>query len=159
MARQVRLADTPATLEDWGTTILRVVTGTVFMVHGWQKLFEFGVGNVAQTFGSMGIPAPHAAAMVVSTLEFFGGAALILGLLTRWVSVPLTVQMAVAVLAVHLSKGFFVDKGGYEFALMMGTASAALVLLRPGALAVDNLLARRGAHWVRPSHRLSRARI
>jgi putative oxidoreductase len=136
-----------------------MVTGVVFMAHGCQKLFELGVGNVAQGFGAMGIPAPYAAAMVVSTLEFFGGAALILGLLTRWVSIPLTIQMAVAVLAVHLSKGFFVDKGGYEFVLLLGSATAALVLLGPGALAVDNLLARRGVHWVRPSQRVERARI
>jgi putative oxidoreductase len=159
MRDDVGFTDTSATAQDWGTTLLRVMIGVVFMVHGWQKLFEMGVGNVAQGFGSIGLPAPQAAAMVVSTLEFFGGAALILGLLTRWVALAFTIEMLVAVFAVHLPNGFFVSNNGYELALLLAAGSGALVLLGPGALAVDNFLARRGAHWVLPSPRFARSRV
>lgn len=124
----------------WGITILRVVVGIVFLVHGGQKLFVWGFGGVAAFMAKVGIPAPMLAAIVVTLVELLGGLALVLGLYTRWVAVPLAIDMAVAILVVHLPAGFFLPDG-YEFALTLLAANAALALLGSGKAAVDTLLA------------------
>ncbi len=128
--------------QGWGITALRVVVGIVFLMHGAQKLFVHGIGGVAGGFANAGFPLPGVSAAVVTLVEFFGGIALLLGLLTRWAALLLAINMAVAVLAVHLRQGFFLPRG-YEYALTLLAASAALVLNGSGELALDNLLWRR----------------
>ena len=59
--------------ERWGLTVLRVVVGIVVVIHGGQKLFVFGIHGVAGMMGTLGIPLPIGAAVVVSIVEFFGG--------------------------------------------------------------------------------------
>lgn len=130
-------------LQEWGIAILRVVVGIVFLVHGGQKLFLLGFGGVAEFFGQLGIPLPLFFAVVVTLVEFVGGAALILGLFTRLVAIPLAIDMLVATLLVHLPNGFSVANGGYEFTLVLLAASVALVLASPGEAALDKILAAR----------------
>ena len=85
----------------WGITLLRIVVGIVFVMHGQQKLFEMGVGGVGGFFASLGVPAPQLLAVVVSLLETVGGLALILGVLTRLFGLLLAGDMLVALLLVH----------------------------------------------------------
>ena len=94
-------------LQGWGITVLRVVVGMVFLVHGGQKLFVFGFGGVAAFLGQVGIPAPGLAAVILTAVESLGGLALLLGLFTRWAAIPLAIVMLVAILTVHLKAGFF----------------------------------------------------
>jgi len=63
----------------WGIKVLRVVVGIVFVMHGGQKLFICGVSGVAGFLGRVGIPLPLLSALVVTGVEFLGGAALLLG--------------------------------------------------------------------------------
>ncbi len=130
--------------QGWGITVLRVVVGIVFLVHGGQKLFVFGFGGVAGFMGQVGIPAPMLAAVVVTAVELLGGLALLLGLFTRWVAVPLAINMLVAILVVHLKAGFFLPNG-YEFALTLLGANVALALLGSGEASVDGVLEKRRA--------------
>jgi len=125
-----------------GITVLRVVVGIVFLAHGWQKLFGFGFHGVAGMFGGMGIPLPAVSAVVVTLVEFLGGAALIIGLLTRWAAALNGFDMVVAILVVHLKNGFL-KPGGFEHPLVMLAACIALVMLGPGAASVDGALAKR----------------
>lgn len=118
-------------------TVLRVIIGLVFVVHGYQKVFEMGLGGVGGFFGSLGVPAPQLAAVLVSFLELIGGALLILGLLVRPVAALLAADMLVALFMVHLPKGFYVAGGGYEFVLTLLGALVALVLGGAGAHALD----------------------
>ena len=123
----------------WGIALLRIVTGLIFFVHGWQKLFTFGYEGTTGAFTGMGVPLPAIAAALVIAVELLGGLALILGFMTRLAAVPLAINMLAALFLVHLSNGFFAQNGGYEFVLLLAAASLALALLGPGALALDNL--------------------
>jgi putative oxidoreductase len=127
---------------DWGLTVLRVVTGLVFFMHGYTKVFVWGFEGTAAGFGQMGIPLANIAGPFVGLLELLGGLALIAGLATRWISIPLAFTMLVAIVQVHLAKGFFAPEG-YEFPLMLLAATVGLTLTGGGALAVDNLIAAR----------------
>ena len=126
----------------WGITILRVVIGIVFFAHGWQKLFGMGVHGVAGFFGSAGIPLPLVSAGIVTAVECLGGAALIVGLATRWAAALNGFDMIVAILVVHLKNGFL-KPGGFEHPLTLLAACIALVALGPGAASVDGALAKR----------------
>ncbi|MCB0210381.1 MAG: DoxX family protein [Anaerolineae bacterium] len=134
---------------EWGLAILRIVVGIVFLVHGYQKLFLMGFGGVAGFFGSLGIPLPMVAAIVVTLLEFFGGLALILGFFSRWVSILLVIDMLVAIITVHLANGFSAGNGGYEFVLTLLAASAAIALAGSGALSIDSWLSDRQSSGTR----------
>ena len=126
----------------WGITILRVMVGIVFLAHGGQKVFVFGFSGVQGAFGQMGIPMPTVLGPFVALLELVGGLLLVVGVGTRWVSILLAIEMAVAVLKVHLSHGFFLP-GGFEYALMMFAASCAVALEGPGAAALGRTLSKK----------------
>src|SRR4029079_3412535 len=82
-------------------TLLRVVLGIVFLMHGYQKWFVMGIPGVTGFFTSVGAPMPGISAYVLATLELVGGIALILGLFTRIVAIPLMLDVAGAIILVH----------------------------------------------------------
>lgn len=139
MRTGLNLTETSPDMKDWGLTVLRIVVGVVFLMHGWQKLFDLGIPGVAGFFGDLGVPAPLLAATGVSVLEAVGGAALIAGLLTRPLAALLVMNMLGAALLVHAPNGFFLPNG-VEFVLLLGASSAALAISGPGVFAIDRVL-------------------
>jgi putative oxidoreductase len=135
-----RLAGPAPLHTDWGIAVLRVIVGFTFFMHGWQKLFQFGLPGVTNAFTQMGVPLPGVTAPLVSVLELVGGALLILGLLTRPAAILLAIDMLVATLLVHLPAGFFLPNG-VAFVLLLLAGAVALVLTGPGAFAVDRIIA------------------
>ena len=102
----------------WGIALLRVVTGAIFLMHGQQKLFEFGIGGVTGMMTGLGVPAPGLMALVVTFVELLGGIALILGAFTRIAAVLVAIDVLVAFFLVHLPNGFFATNGGVELVLL-----------------------------------------
>ncbi len=127
-------------LASCGLTILRIVVGAVFLTHGWQKIANMGFHGTGAMFAQIGIPLPHFSADVVILVEAIGGVALILGLLTRWASLLIAMDMLGAIYFVHLKNGFLVSHGGYEYALTLLAAALALAFGGGGSLAIDSLL-------------------
>lgn len=128
-----------ASAQAWGVLPLRLVVGLVFLMHGGQKLFVFGLEGTVAFMSQLGVPAPSLAAMVLIAVEMLGGLALILGLFARWAALLLAVDMLVAILTVHLRGGFFLPDG-YEFVLTLLAANVTLALLGPGDASVDRVL-------------------
>jgi putative oxidoreductase len=122
-----------------GLTVLRIVVGLVFIAHGAQKFFVYGLGGTAGAFGRMGIPLPAVTAALVATVELVGGAALVVGLYTRIAALLLAADMLGAIALVHVKGGFFLPSG-IEFALTLLAAAIPLLLAGAGEVAVDNVL-------------------
>jgi putative oxidoreductase len=124
---------------------LRIPIGIIFIAHGAQKLFGwfggYGLEGTGQFFGSIGLNPGYLMALLAGAAEFFGGLALVFGILVRPAAAALSFAMLVAIFAVHFSKGFFLDKGGYEYALALFAASLALLFSGAGRWSVDRALA------------------
>jgi putative oxidoreductase len=133
----------------WGTVALRVPAGIIFAAHGAQKLFGwfggYGLEGTGQWMDSIGLAPGYLMALLAGAAEFFGGLALIAGLLVRPAAAALAVAMVVAIFSVHIDKGLFVAKNGYEFALALLAIAVALVFSGAGRGSVDRVLSRRVA--------------
>lgn len=132
---------TPAQI-DLGLTILRVIIGIVFIAHGGQKLFVYGLDGVSAGFAEMGIPMAGLAGPAVALVEFLGGLALVVGLLTRLAAVGLGVTMLGAFFLVHLQAGFFMPNG-YEFVLVLLATVTLFAITGAGPLSLDARIAGR----------------
>lgn len=123
-----------------GATLIRVPLGVILMAHGAQKLFGwfggYGLAGTGQWMASVGLEPGFVMALLAGSAEFFGGLALILGLLTRPAAALTAFTMLVA-MTVHWGNGLFISNNGYEFALSLLAASAALIFLGGGTLSAD----------------------
>jgi putative oxidoreductase len=123
----------------WGIAILRVVTGIIFIGHGAPKFGWVGERNLAGTAGmleNIGVPLPQVSAAVLASFETFGGALLVIGLLTRVWSAGLAFAMLLAITLVHLPNGMF-GEGGYQWALLLMASALALLFEGAGRASLD----------------------
>jgi len=143
-----------ATSNDGVLTLLRLVLGIVFFLHGSQKVFGwfggYGFSGTMHFFtGMMHIPAPFAFLAIMA--EFLGGIGLIVGLLARVAAFGIFVNMCVAVMMVHFANGPFMNwagnqKGeGYEYHLLAIIVAVTIMIRGAGAFSVDHALASKGS--------------
>jgi putative oxidoreductase len=126
---------------DLGLAVLRIAVAAIFINHGFQKLFVYGFAGVTGAFSHMGVPLPGVMGPLIAVLEFFGGIALLVGFLTRLVTIGFVLDMLGAILIVQLKNGF----SHYELEFLLCASSLALFLTGGGQFSVDALLARRNS--------------
>jgi putative oxidoreductase len=123
-------------LTPYGTALLRIALGTMFLAHGLLKVFVFTLPGTAQFFAASGLPAW--AAYPVTFAEIAGGLLLIAGWRTRTVSLALLPVLLVATF-VHLPNGcvFSAPNGAWEYPAYLALLAVAQSMLGAGAFALD----------------------
>jgi putative oxidoreductase len=128
----------------WGDPVLlflRVATGLVFLTHGWQKL-QAGTELTSAFLNTLGFPAPELLAVLLIGVEIVGGLALIIGAYTRLAAKLTGIVAIIALLTVHVSKGYSATSGGYEYVLLLVAACAVLLVMGGGKWSVDKKVLR-----------------
>lgn len=124
--------------------VLRVPVGIILSAHGAQKLFAwfggYGLEGTGQWMESIGLAPGFLMALLAGSAEFFGGLALIAGLLTRPAALVSAFTMVIAISSVHAPNGLFMSNNGYEFALALLAATTALTIQGGGKLSIDTLI-------------------
>lgn len=127
-------------LKPVGLLLVRLVVGAVLMTHGFPKLFASG--PFLEAFPKMGFPAWTV--YLAGTVEFFGGALLILGLFTRVAAFFISGEFLVAFLKVHWKlneRDIFGFLGtGDEYPLVLCVLAFLLMTLGAGAISLDRLI-------------------
>src|SRR5512139_2637960 len=102
------------------------------------KFFVFTIPGFVGYFGSLGLPAILAYAVIA--LELFGGIALILGIYASLVALPLALELLGTILFVHGANGWLFTNpgGGWEYPAFWAVGLIALYLLGDGAMAIKS---------------------
>jgi putative oxidoreductase len=130
-----------ATSSEISYALVRIATGGILFVHGWGKLHA-GFGTVSASMAKNGLLPDVFFAGSAIFLETVGAICLAVGLLTRFFAAALAVEMAIALFAVHLMKGFAVNQGGFEYVLLLGLVLFAVAPQGGGRYSIDKMLAK-----------------
>src|ERR1017187_10200308 len=122
------------------TILIRLLVGAVFLSEGIQKFLfpaTLGVGR----FLKIGIPAPHFFAPFVGVVEIVCGILLIIGLLTRLATIPLVIDISVAIITTKIpmlaAAGFWsmAHEARTDYCMLLGLVF--LLLVGSGPCSVD----------------------
>jgi len=116
-------------------SVLRIMTGLLFLEHGTQKLLNFPPATRPVDLSSM--------SGISGFFEFFGGALLVLGLFTRPVAFVLSGVMAVAYFYAHAPRGFFPILNGGDAAILYCFAFLYICFAGAGPWSVDAMTRKR----------------
>ena len=97
-------------------------------------------GALVRIFAKNGIEPSLMWAYVIMFIESVGGICLIIGLFTRFVAAALAIEMLVALLFVHLAKGYAAGGGGYEYVLLIGAVCFLIAIRGGGPYSVDRFI-------------------
>lgn len=123
-----------------GALIMRVVVGAIMVAHGYTKIVPSGaLYNFSHMVMRMHLPAWLG--YVAAFTEFFGGMLLIVGLVTRIAAFMTAIDMAVAILKVHLHGGLL-GQNSFAFPLALFAISLMLVFTGCGWLGLDDFVGR-----------------
>ena len=99
LIEKIKLLDFTAPL------LIRIYLAPIFIMAGWGKLSD--LESTAYYFDEyLGLPLPDLMAFLAGATEFFGGIAILVGLATRWFSIPLMLTMIVAATTAHWGNGW-----------------------------------------------------
>lgn len=123
-------------LEPYARSVLRIMAGFMFTLHGLQKLFGF--------FGGMGGSGARASLFTLpwtaACIESVGGVLILLGLFTSPVAFILCGEMATAYFMAHFPRGFLPIRNGGELAVLYCFIYLYLFTAGPGLLSADYLV-------------------
>ena len=86
----------------FGLLLIRVALGLVFVMHGWQKIYNIQmVGGMMVAFG-----LPFWVGIFIAYLEVFGGICIILGAATRFFGLVFGIEMLVAIYLTGMGTGY-----------------------------------------------------
>jgi putative oxidoreductase len=120
--------------------LIRVIVGYVFFVEGIQKYLypdTLGIGR----FIKIGIPYPHVMIHVSAGAEIICGALLIIGLYTRLSTIPLIINISVAIISTKVimfaQKGFWpaVHESRLDFTMLLSLVF--LLIVGAGCCSID----------------------
>lgn len=122
-----------ASTAPYAALVLRLALGILFLAHGLLKLLVFKPAGAYGYFKSLGVPGWLA--YVTMAAEFAGAAALIVGVMPRYVALVLIPLLLGTIVLVHGKNGWlFTNKdGGWEFPAFWSVALAVQFLLGDGA--------------------------
>ena len=110
--------------------IVRVVVGSIFVLHGAQKVFGLfggpGLAGFATWLAPMGVPTWLAYSAALS--ELVAGTMVLLGIAAELGACMIIVQMAVAIYLVHWPHGYFIQDNGFEYALNSMALCVAIIV-------------------------------
>ncbi|OON70942.1 DoxX family protein [Hymenobacter sp. CRA2] len=126
--------DTSSPLAGWAPrmlSVLRIVAGFLFMLHGAQKLFNFPPGDNGGTVELLSLMG------FAGILEFAGGLLILFGLVTRPVAFLLAGEMAVAYFMAHFPKGPLPVQNGGDHTVLFCFIFLYLSVAGPGPWSLD----------------------
>ncbi|MEW9673865.1 DoxX family protein [Ammoniphilus sp. 3BR4] len=127
-----------------GLLIIRLVIGLTFMGHGAQKLFGwfggYGPKGTGGWMESIGIRPGVQMAILAGLSEMVGGLLFAAGLLTPLGALLIAGTMVMAILKVHGPNGYWGDKGGFEYQLVLIAVVIGVALIGAGSYSLDELL-------------------
>ena len=143
MQIQKRIKEVLTRLEksEWVAQLLvRLFVGYFFMETGWGKLHN--LDGFAQRFAGWGIPYPYFNASLSAYTEFIGGLLTVAGLGTRLVSIPMIINMLVAILKVNLMQVSSLDDFSELDEPLYALVYLWLLLSGAGWVSIDYLVSR-----------------
>ena len=122
---------------DVALSLLRVVSGSLFMQHGAQKLFGvLGREEAVEVVSLMGL---------AGVLELFGGLAIVLGPYTRPVAFILSGEMAAAYFIAHFSRAFWPIMNRGELPILYCFLFLFFFAVGGGSYSLDGLVRKKAA--------------
>ncbi|MDD5432304.1 MAG: DoxX family protein [Candidatus Omnitrophica bacterium] len=129
---------------DLAILVIRLGLGIMFFAHGLQMAFGLFGGSGPEKFAEMLVGLEFRPALFWSYLAAYtvliGGLFLILGISVRTTSIFLIIFMLVAAIKVHLSKGFFITNGGFEYNFVVIFVLIGLLICGAGKFSLFNKL-------------------
>lgn len=130
-----------ASLNPYALSLLRIIVGFGFSLHGFQKIFGVlgGAGGSGQPAQFLTVP------WVAGVLELVGGLLVLVGLFTSPVAFLLSGQMAVAYFWAHAPRGFWPVQNTGELAMLYCFVFLYLFTAGPGPWSLDHWLRKKGS--------------
>jgi putative oxidoreductase len=122
----------------YAALVLRVALGVMFIAHALLKYYVFTLPGTAKFFESLGLPGPLA--YLTFFAELVGGALILAGVYSRWVSAAL-IPILIGATWAHAGNGwvFTATNGGWEYPAFLTIAAAVQALLGDGRFALSSL--------------------
>ena len=132
------LQDRLTNAEPRALSLLRIISGLLFLAHGTQKFLGFPAGDMAGMGWAFANPGAYA-----GVIELVTGALIALGLFTRPAAFLASGTMAAAYFLGHATRGFWPVNNMGDAAILYCFVFLYLVFAGPGPLSLDAVLDRR----------------